>query len=309
MKPGSTITDLKETILKWYDGYVFDWKTPFNESSLDKVTRVLNPFSINNFFNYRLFSNYWLRSGPPTFLAKLIAQDPDSFVLNNLPRGDQETLTGFPLDPIDPISLSFQTGYLTLKSVSLANQEPYNFKIPNLEVEIGYPKAFFQTFFGQISKKIMFENAQKFKKAIINRDYSAIEEIIGVALTKVSSDQHISLEKLYHYIIKIYIYALQIDVRPQVASSMGRSDLDLVLPTGHYVIIEIKFEKDLSKSPIKATSSKHNKAMILAQKALDQIATKEYSKQYRLSAKETIEMGIGVYGRSTVGVKFVELKK
>jgi hypothetical protein len=40
----------------------------------------------------------------------------------------------------------------------------------------------------------------------------------------------------------------------------------------------------------------------LAQKGLAQIASKEYSNQYILEAKEIIEIGIGVCGRSKVGV-------
>ncbi|MDR2140495.1 MAG: hypothetical protein LBR11_01645, partial [Deltaproteobacteria bacterium] len=44
------------------------------------------------------------------------------------------------------------------------------------------------------------------------------------------------------------------------------------------------------------------KARSLAQKGLAQIASKEYSNQYILEAKEIIEIGIGVCGRSKVGV-------
>jgi hypothetical protein len=50
-----SMEDLRENILKWYDGYSWDGKT-----------RVLNPWSILNFFKTASFSNYWVTSGPST---------------------------------------------------------------------------------------------------------------------------------------------------------------------------------------------------------------------------------------------------
>ncbi|MDR2140540.1 MAG: hypothetical protein LBR11_01880, partial [Deltaproteobacteria bacterium] len=61
--------------------------------------------------------------------------------------------------------------------------------------------------------------------------------------------------------------------------------------------------QDFSKLSIE---EKREKARSLAQKGLEQIATKEYSNQYILNAKVIIEMGLGVYGRSKVGVKLKE---
>ncbi|MDR2142323.1 MAG: hypothetical protein LBR11_11155, partial [Deltaproteobacteria bacterium] len=70
-----------------------------------------------------------------------------------------------------------------------------------------------------------------------------------------------------------------------------------------YVIIEIKFEREPQDFSKLSIEDKREKARSLAQKGLEQIAAKEYSNQYILDAKEIIEMGLGVYGRSKVGVQ------
>ncbi|MDR2142466.1 MAG: AAA family ATPase, partial [Deltaproteobacteria bacterium] len=132
MPPNSTVADLKAEILKWYDGYVFDGQTPFDETSLDKATRVLNPFSIVNFFDNKSFSDYWLRSGPPSFLPKLIANDPDAFIFEEPLRYSEESLSSFIPGSVSPVPILFQTGYLTLNGVSWKDRKtPYSLKIPN----------------------------------------------------------------------------------------------------------------------------------------------------------------------------------
>ncbi|MDR2140178.1 MAG: AAA family ATPase, partial [Deltaproteobacteria bacterium] len=132
MPPNSTVADLKAEILKWYDGYVFDGQTQFDETSLDMATRVLNPFSIVNFFFYKSFSEYWLQSGPPTFLSKLIANDPDAFIFEEPLRDSEESLRSFIPGSVSPVPILFQTGYLTLNGVSWKDRKtPYSLKIPN----------------------------------------------------------------------------------------------------------------------------------------------------------------------------------
>jgi hypothetical protein len=62
LAPESTSSELKELILKWYDGY-----------SWDGQTRVLNPWSLLSFFDLQIFDDYWTQSGgQPSFLIKLI---------------------------------------------------------------------------------------------------------------------------------------------------------------------------------------------------------------------------------------------
>ncbi|MDR2140560.1 MAG: PD-(D/E)XK nuclease domain-containing protein, partial [Deltaproteobacteria bacterium] len=176
------------------------------------------------------------------------------------------------------------------------------------EVERGYPRAFYKAYFGEANIIELRSKGRQFETAVLNRDSTAIESILEAGLAKISFDQHISSEKFYNSLIQIYLDGMEIDVRSQVASSLGKSDLDLVFSNGVYVIIEIKLEiepQDLSKLSIE---EKRENARSLAQKGLEQIATKEYSSQYILEAKEIVEIGLGVFGRSKVGVTLKDRK-
>ncbi|PIE35139.1 hypothetical protein CSA56_05415, partial [candidate division KSB3 bacterium] len=98
--------DMKQ-IKAWYDGYYF------------MGDHVYNPFDILLFLdNGQQFKNYWFETGTPAFLVKLLRQK--RFFLPQLTniKAGEELLTSFDIDKISPITLLFQTGYLTIKSIS-----------------------------------------------------------------------------------------------------------------------------------------------------------------------------------------------
>ncbi|MDR2199029.1 MAG: AAA family ATPase [Deltaproteobacteria bacterium] len=72
IKENVDIKGLKSKILDWYNGY--NWEGP---------TKVLNPYSIINFFKNTYFDNFWILSGRPGRLSALIKEKPqDGFVRN-----------------------------------------------------------------------------------------------------------------------------------------------------------------------------------------------------------------------------------
>ncbi|MDR1607801.1 MAG: AAA family ATPase, partial [Deltaproteobacteria bacterium] len=60
---GSSVADLREKLLVFYDGYSWDGKT-----------KVLNPWSVMNCFRKQKFDNFWFESGTPKFLVDLIKE-------------------------------------------------------------------------------------------------------------------------------------------------------------------------------------------------------------------------------------------
>jgi Predicted AAA-ATPase len=89
---------------KWYDGFSWDGKN-----------FLYNPFGTLNFLDNRAFRNYWYATGTPTFLVKLMRKQ-ESFEFEN-----QEVTDSFidkcDLDNLDVVSVMFQTGYLTVKTL------------------------------------------------------------------------------------------------------------------------------------------------------------------------------------------------
>jgi hypothetical protein len=303
MEPESTVADLRKEILNWYDGYVFDGRTTFDETTSDKTTRVLNPFSIVNFFDETIFKDYWLQAVPPSFLTTIIANNLEFFNFNPPLRVPKDYLSAFITFDVSPIPILFQTGYLTLNGVFLKNKkEPYTLKIPNMEVERGYPIAFYQAYFGPTDINELISTGKIFRTAVLKRDAAAIEKLLETSLAKLSSERHIPMEQYYHSVIQAFINGMGIDAGSQVSSFMGKSDLDLVFSDNVNVIIEVKFEKEPLNSSDLTIEDKRRKARSLAQKALEQIFEKERSKHYFMEEKEVVELGLGVFGRSKVGV-------
>ena len=111
---------LKE-LKQWYNGYTWNMKT-----------WVYNPFSILNFMAEPVFDNYWYETGTPTFLVKQLKK-LDIYNVEGIQMGSLE-LSNFDVDNPNPGSLLFQTGYLTIKSISPSRQV-YQLGYPNREVK------------------------------------------------------------------------------------------------------------------------------------------------------------------------------
>ncbi|HTN35829.1 MAG TPA: AAA family ATPase [Arachidicoccus sp.] len=101
----------------WYNGYTWNMKT-----------WVYNPFSLLNFMAEPVFDNYWYSTGTPTFLVKQLKK-LDIYNVEGIQMGSLE-LPNFDVDNPNPGSLLFQTGYLTIKSISPSRQV----------YELGYPR-------------------------------------------------------------------------------------------------------------------------------------------------------------------------
>jgi hypothetical protein len=118
------IASVHDEILNWYDGY-----------SWDGESRVINPFSLLNFFRQKMFSGFWYASGAPNFLIDLIKEDPGQFENFRSSKMTEFMLDAADLNKLDPESIMFQAGYLTVKSVDYSMGSPiYHLVMPNLEV-------------------------------------------------------------------------------------------------------------------------------------------------------------------------------
>jgi len=126
----STLDDFKRFdsihngILDWYDGY-----------SWDGNTRLINPFSLLSFFLQNRFSGFWYSSGTPTFLIKLIKENPSSFLSLGDLELSERSLDTFDIHKMSIVPLLFQTGYLTVDERRFrGDSESYVLRMPNLEV-------------------------------------------------------------------------------------------------------------------------------------------------------------------------------
>ena len=116
-----------EVLKKWYNGY--SWTGP---------DTVYNPNDILLFLSEEnVFRNYWFETGTPSFLIKLFKKHqyllPD---LDNIEVSEQ-ILSSFDMDAHNPITLLFQTGYLTIEKTFIHDGRLiFRLKIPNKEVQL-----------------------------------------------------------------------------------------------------------------------------------------------------------------------------
>lgn len=97
-----------------------------------------NPFSVLNVFDGYKFSNYWFRTGTPTFLVELLKES--EYDLRTLIDGIEtgaSSFTEYRVNANNPIPLIYQSGYLTVKDYDKEFQL-YRLAFPNDEVRYGF---------------------------------------------------------------------------------------------------------------------------------------------------------------------------
>jgi hypothetical protein len=125
----------KELILseikKWYNGYSYDGKTKF-----------YIPSSLFTFFSKERFDNYWFETGTPTMLIEFVKKQKIRLQkLENI-KVFEDFFDNISLEKTDIISLLYQTGYLTIKSVEQSTSEiEYVLGYPNIETQKSWEQS------------------------------------------------------------------------------------------------------------------------------------------------------------------------
>jgi hypothetical protein len=135
--PDYTIVDLRNQILDYYDTY-----------SWNGVNSVFSPYQINRFFYVGGPKDLWFKHDNPLLLEQLINDNFGSFitpVLNYCPYNDfGHTNVG----KVNPLSLMFYSGYLTVDRVFNMNGKLYyNLKIQSHEKNYEFCETIYKNFY------------------------------------------------------------------------------------------------------------------------------------------------------------------
>ncbi|MCX6583689.1 MAG: AAA family ATPase [Candidatus Aminicenantes bacterium] len=259
---GMSKEQLANEIRHWYNGYSWDGKN-----------FVYNPFSILNLFTEKRFRNFWFTSGTPTFLIQLIRRNKSEIrEFENL-TVENYTFDSYDIENIDIAALLFQTGYLTIKKITIENrEETYHLSYPNKEVR----DSFLTYLLGEFSRKDMSFSGRFLKR--INELVKAgdMDGFIRESKSLFASIPYQIFirerETYYHSIIYLILKLAGADVRCEVPTNTGR--IDAVLETGNKIyIMEFKLGSELE--------------------ALEQIKKMKYYEKYLGSGKEIVLLGVG----------------
>ncbi len=266
-----------EKIKQWYDGYYF------------MGAHVYNPFDILLFLdNGKMFKNYWFETGTPSFLVKLLAQK--SFFLpklTNIKAGD-ELLSSFNIDNISPVTLLFQTGYLTIKDVlQIGAGNQYTLGFPNLEVASAFTNSLLENFASSDGKSEVQTNIYL---ALHNGDMEQFKTAIhslfaAIPYHNYTNNDIARYEGFYASVIFAWLASSQPGLVVEDCTNKGRIDMSVETDNTVYLI---EFKVDMP-----------------GEEALAQIKAKGYVEKYQARGKSIVLIGIGFSSQEKNVTEFV----
>ena len=246
-------------LARMYDGYHFH----------PKAAGVYNPFSLINTFSSKEFKFYWFATGTPTFLVRYLRQAGVN--LDNISRDDvpEEILTGANYNNPEPVTLMYQTGYLTITGY---NPElfTYNLDYPNLEVKRGFLNSLSQVYAPSLLQGNF--SVYKFLDDVKRGDVDGFMNRFTAFLSGNNYEIQGDLELYFQNTMSIMFKMIGLYVKTEYQTSNGR--IDIVIETDKYVYI-IELKRDQSPET-----------------ALQQIEAKGYAKPFLASGKQIIKLGI-----------------
>ncbi len=255
---------MRNKLRKRYDGYHFS----------STIHGVYNPFSLLHVFKYLEISDYWFRSGTPTYLVHLLNNYNES--IDNLTSKyyDRAQFVDYRADREMPLPMIYQSGYLTIKEYD-RDSESYLLDFPNDEVRRGFLTILANNYLkgGQTIESYLISSTRCLKRGEIEPFRQALTAFLAsVPYTTRRSGQEHEMERYFHmafyYILRL---ASTYVVYTEKCQSQGR--VDCVIETEKYIYI---FEFKLDGT---------------AQEAIDQINAKGYATEYATDPRKLFKIG------------------
>jgi hypothetical protein len=288
---------LREQVKQWYNGYHIG------------VERLYNPWSIINFLsNTGTFEPYWVNTGT-TVLIEQILQQADSGIkeeFETLLLGKTITTELAPTSIFRDVAqadaktlwtLLLFAGYLTV--IETKYQQGlfmYAVQIPDQEVSSVYRQLMRRWF----EKVVMFKKYQLLLKSLLQGDIEIFEhqfqELVLTSLSSfdVGSDEN---ERAYHMLLLGFLLFTidQYTVLSNRESGIGRYDIALIPKNRKNagIIIEVKALKTVTG----ISEDNVQRLQECAQKALEQIDSKQYDVSMQEATDTLIKIGICCSGK------------
>ena len=260
---------------RWYNGYNFLGEP------------VYNPFDILLFIaKGQQYRNYWFETGSPSFLIQLLQQRggflPD---LEGI-EASEEILDSFDIERIDPVTLLFQTGYLTIEGTRWRRSRLlYRLRLPNQEVKMALADHLIDGYLGALPGGRDAQQDRLYdclSQGDVDGLISAIKRLFAaIPWRNLTHGDLPETEGYYASVLYAFLASLNAEIIPEDISNHGQVDLSVKL-AGYIYVIEIK----LQRGPPAAESDGDNPA-------LAQIRARDYSAKYRgLPSRGLFELGL-----------------
>ncbi|WP_211942332.1 ATP-binding protein [Cylindrospermopsis raciborskii] len=284
---GYTQEDLEQTFAQHLQGVDWDKLRLWYNGYSWRGDSVYNPYDILLFIREGMeYGNYWFETGNPTFLIKLF--QTNCYFLPKLEHLEvtEEILKSFEIERINPVTLLFQSGYLTIESTFTA-MERYMFrlKIPNQEVKVALGDQLVNAYTDFVEEKLGIQRPlyENLFQGDVSRFIDTVRSLFAsIPWRNFTNNNLANFEGYYASVLYAFLSSLNARIIPEDITNYGQADITAILGN-HIYVIEIKV--------VDGENVKENLA-------LKQIRECNYAQKYRGEPGKTVhEVGL-VFSRS-----------
>ena len=247
-------------IVKWYDGYRFE----------ENAEPVINPVSLGLCLRDSKFKTYWSSTAVPTFLVDLLKKRPLNLQLVGI---DESTLDAYEPMALNPVTLLYQTGYLTISGFrQRGTQRTYSLDFPNMEVRNSFNTSLARGYVN-IDENHLGSLQNRCIDALYDNKLDIFFGTLKIFFANIPYDiSSRAPEETYQAIFCAILYFIGVGVTPEVRTNEGRIDAVMETPD-HVYVMEFKRDKSASE-------------------ALAQIKEKKYYEKFLASDKKITLVGV-----------------
>ena len=267
-KTGTTYEKTLAELKKQYDGYHF----------VKESEDIYNPFSLLNTFAKLDFGEYWYETGTPTFLIKkLKSMDYDIKKLDGNVKMPGRSI--YKTDSNTPISLLYQTGYLTIKGYEQLFDE-YTLGFPNEEVKYGFLNELAPFYLSYREIESGDFSAVNFVKELMSNNVEGFMKRLQAFFADIPNELNNKEEKHYQTVFYLLFKLMGQFIQTEVSSATGRADAVAEVDNTIYIF---EFKLTDRRDSVHTVST--------AEEALKQIDERKYAARYAVSNKKIVKIG------------------
>jgi len=243
------------------------------------VDKVYNPYSVLLYLKHKKLKNYWVATGTPTFLVKLIQSNFYDFSVIDHSEVSSGDLESFDISAKDnqgnyqqlPLPLlMLQSGYLTIESFD-EDAGSYRVTYPNQEIRESLNQLILCSSLSKTNSQV--DKAKKnLLQALHDKNIDLFCSVIQSLIAHVPYHMHLEKESFYHALLQVICLLLNINAQSEESVARGRADMIIQTAATMYM-----FEFKLNSS---------------AKIALAQIHEKKYYEKYYTQKKDIYLVGI-----------------
>ena len=257
-----------------YDGYHFS----------KNMVGMYNPFSLLNAFDSLEIGNYWFETGTPSYLVELM-QDQDMKLWNITKKlVSSDVLNSVDIATTEPISVIFQSGYLTIKGYK-NEYDGYLLGFPNEEVKRGFLRYLIPRYTSVRPSDTAFE-IESFVEEVRGGDISGFMKRLKSFFANTPYDLIKDTENHYQNVLFILCNLCGLYTKAEFHTSNGRVDMTIETPDYVYVF-EFKYNGT-------------------AEEAMSQIKEKNYAQPFLASGKKIALIGANFSGETRNIEKYLD---